>query len=48
MFALGSWERRPLGLGQECVESGPRVEQELKIATIRFQSWSMRATTGGA
>ena len=27
-FAFGRWERRPLGMGQECFESGPRVGQE--------------------
>ena len=48
LFALGSCERRPLGLGQDCVEIGPSVERELKIGPILFQSWSMRATSGGA
>ena len=47
MLALGSWERRPLGLGQECVEIEPRVRQSLKIGQILFHVWSMRATSGG-
>ena len=43
-----SLERHLSCLGQECVESGPRVGQELKIVRVSFQSWSMRAPSGGA
>ena len=48
-FALGSWERRPLGRGQKCVESGPRVGRErVRSGPILGQSLSMRATSCGS
>ena len=49
IFALGSWERHPLGRGQECVESGPRVGRErVRSGAILGQSLFMRATSCGS